>query len=79
LLCSLQLLASKLGLAASSLFIGCADSVIAYALWFSLDQLEQFTEFVERIVQPETFIAVVKVGHGASVVRTGCRAAHCPL
>eukprot|EP00775_Hariotina_reticulata_P013107 gene13107-13235_t len=56
----LELLASKLGLAASSLFIGCADSVIAHALWFSLDQLEQFTEFVEQIVQPETFIAVVK-------------------
>lgn len=56
-----QLLACKLGSAASSLLIGVADKVIAHMLWFQLDGLEGFTGFVEDVVKPETFIAVVKV------------------
>lgn len=58
----LQMLASKLGQAPSTLLLGVADAVIARMLWFSLDSLERFTEFVESVMQPETFIKVVTVG-----------------
>lgn len=57
----LQMLASKLGQASSTLLLGAADAVIAHMLWFSLDSLEGFTQFVESVMHPETFIAVVTV------------------
>jgi hypothetical protein len=57
----LQLLASKLGQQPSTLLLGAADAVIAHMLWFSLDSLERFTQFVESVMRPETFIAVVMV------------------
>jgi hypothetical protein len=57
----LQMLASKLGQAPSTLLLGAADAVIAHMLWFSLDSLERFTQFVENVMHPETFIAVVTV------------------
>lgn len=59
------MLASKLGQQTSTLLLGAADAVIAHMLWFSLDSLERFTQFVESVMQPETFIAVV-------MVRTSC-------
>jgi hypothetical protein len=55
------MLASKLGQAPSTLLLGAADAVIAHMLWFSLDSLEGFTQFVENVMHPETFIAVVTV------------------
>lgn len=57
----LELLAAKLGQAPSTLLLGAADAVIAHMLWFSLDSLERFTQFVEGVMHPETFIAVVTV------------------
>lgn len=58
---AMQMLASKLGQAPSTLLLGAADAVIAHMLWFSLDSLESFTRFVEAVMHPETFIAVVTV------------------
>ena len=57
-----QTLAAKLGQAPANLLLGVADTVIAHMMWFNLDNLEHFTEFVESVMQPQTFIAVVTVG-----------------
>lgn len=71
-MCSmLQLLASKLGQQPSTLLLGAADAVIANMLWFSLDSLERFTQFVESVMRPETFIAVVMVSLKISISSNG--------
>jgi hypothetical protein len=56
-----QFLASKLGQAPGALILGIADAVIAHMLWFSLDSLQSFTQFLNDVMHPETFIAVVEV------------------
>lgn len=67
----LELLATKLGQAPSTLLLGAADAVIAHMLWFSLDSLERFTQFVESVMHPETFIAVVTVSSVLTARLTG--------
>lgn len=60
--CVAQLLASKLDKEPFRLLLGSAAAAMAHVLWFSEDRLDgSFRQFVNDIMHPEDFEAVVAV------------------
>jgi len=57
----LQLLAARLTTSASALLIDHADIAVAHMFWFAAPEFEAFVGFVDELVAPHDFLAVVQV------------------